>query len=82
MLTCREVEEKTTMTNEYMREDERMTAEQAVSGQIEHVVMCTAILKWAIDEGRIGGDYDGMAGLNLVHDSFEQVAKDFLDQYT
>ena len=28
------------MTNEYMREDERMTAQQAVSGQIEHVVMC------------------------------------------
>ena len=36
-------------------------------------------LEYAIETtGRITGDYDGDAGVTYLHDSYEQIAKDYL----
>ena len=36
-------------------------------------------LEYAIETtGRISGDYDGDAGVTYPHDSYEQIAKDYL----
>lgn len=49
--------------------------------QIEKSVsFLSECLKYAVeDTGRISGDYDGVAGLLFVNDSYEKIAKDFID---
>ena len=36
-------------------------------------------LQYVINTGRISGDHDGYAGVTFGNDSYEKIAKDFID---